>query len=73
MATIKLGNHDNLSVFDDYSIGDTIILGNGINDFVSAIGSQNDIITLGNGAGDAVNANGFYLTPSNNDVVSMTR
>jgi hypothetical protein len=25
--------------------------GNGVNDFVSAIGSQHDIITLGNGAG----------------------
>ena len=32
MTTIILGNGNNLSVSDDNSIGDTIIVGNGIND-----------------------------------------
>ena len=36
MTTIILGNGNNHSVFDDNSNGDTIIVGNGINDTVSA-------------------------------------
>jgi hypothetical protein len=34
MAKIILGNGNNLSVSDDGSIGDTIIVGNGANDTV---------------------------------------
>ena len=56
MTTIRYGNIDNLYVNDDYGIGNTIIIGNGINDIVSAIGSQYDTITLGDGKGDAVSA-----------------
>jgi hypothetical protein len=41
-------------VNDDYGIGNTIIIGNGVNDVVSAIGSQHDTITLGNGDNDSV-------------------
>ena len=52
MATIKLGNGNNLSISDDNSNGDTIIVGNGINDGVSALNSSYDTITLGAGAGD---------------------
>jgi len=55
MTTIRYGNIDNLYVNDDNGIGNTIIIGSGINDIVIAIGSQNDTITLGNGAGDTVN------------------
>ena len=40
MTTIILGNANNLSVSDDNSIGDTIILGNGVNDLVSAIAAN---------------------------------
>ena len=54
MTSIMLGNGKNLSVSDYDSNGDTIILGNGINDTVSFSGA-NDTITLGNGAGDTVN------------------
>ena len=36
MATIIFGNAPNLSVSDDNSDGDTIILGNGAHDLVSA-------------------------------------
>ena len=52
----------NLSVSDDNSNGDTIILGNGANDTVSAASSQYDTIILGNGAGDTVNAYGASET-----------
>jgi hypothetical protein len=71
------GNGNNLSVCDDNSTGDIIILGDG--DLVSAIGSSYDSITLGNGASDSVNAagssyangagdsvNGFASTPTGN-------
>jgi hypothetical protein len=54
---IELGGAYNLYVNDDYGIGNTIIIGNGINDVVSAIGGQYDTITLGNGTGDTVNEN----------------
>lgn len=54
MATIILGDGNNLSGSDDSS-NDTIIVGNGNNDTVSAYSSQYDTITLGNGAGDTVN------------------
>jgi hypothetical protein len=48
-------SRNNLSVSDDGSIGDTIIVGNGVNDVVSVIGSSFDTFTLGKGAGDSVN------------------
>jgi hypothetical protein len=54
---IEFGGAYNLYVNDDYGIGNTIIIGNGINDVVSAIGSQYDTITLGNGTHYTVNAN----------------
>ncbi len=54
MALISRGNQNNLSVPDDNSNGDTIIVGNGAEDSVSAISSQNDKITLGNGDTDTV-------------------
>jgi hypothetical protein len=68
MATIKYGN--NLYVNDDDGIGNTIIIGNGVNDLVSAIGSQYDLITLGNGTGDAVidNTTDFRNTSNNNSI-----
>ena len=43
------------------SSNDTILVGNGISDMVSASGSQYDTITLGNGAGDTVNDVGQQL------------
>lgn len=48
------GNRDHLSVNDDNSNGDTIIVGKGNYDFVSAANSIFDTITLGNGTGDSV-------------------
>jgi hypothetical protein len=36
MTTIIRGNEKNVSVFDDNSIGDTITIGDGHDDFVSA-------------------------------------
>ena len=63
MTTIRYGKIDNLYVNDDDGIGNTIIIGNGVNDIVSAIGSQNDTITLGNGINDLVSAgNSSYDT-----------
>jgi hypothetical protein len=58
MTTIIRGNANNLSVFADNGNGDTIILGNGINDFVSANLSQYDTIMqprvhLNHGSGSA--------------------
>jgi hypothetical protein len=44
MTTIIGGNGDNLSVSDDNSNTDTIILGNGINDMVSANGGYGNTI-----------------------------
>ena len=66
MTTIRYGKIDNLYVNDDDGIGNTIIIGNGVNDIVSAIGSQNDRISLGNGAGDSVNASN-----SSNDTITL--
>jgi hypothetical protein len=63
MTTIRYGKIDNLYVNDDDGVGNTIIIGNGVNDIVSAIGSQNDTITLGNGINDLVSAgNSSYDT-----------
>ena len=62
MTTIILGNANSLSVSDDNN-GDTIIVGNGIDDSVSANYSSYDTITLGYGAGDSVSAtNSSYDT-----------
>jgi hypothetical protein len=48
------------------SLGDTIILGNGINDLVNADFSSGDTIILGNGAGDTVSAH-----DSSNDKITL--
>ena len=52
MTTIIRGNASNISVNDDSSNGDTILVGKGNYDFVSAANSIFDTIKLGNGAGD---------------------
>jgi hypothetical protein len=43
MKTIIRGNGSNISVLDDSSNGDTIIIGNGINDFVSVNESSKEL------------------------------
>ena len=54
MTTFTFRNGNNLSVADDYSNTDTIIVGNDVNDTLSADYSKYDKITLGNGASDTV-------------------
>ena len=58
---------------DDNSNGDTIFLGNGVDDTVSAAFSQYDTICLGNGSGDSVNLGGDtpFAAGSQYDVVTL--